>query len=34
MDMQMEVPMAGRTVRKMVEESAEQRVVQMDRRKD
>ena len=34
MDMQMEAPMAGRTVRRMVEESAEQRVVQMDKRKD
>ena len=34
MDMQMEASMAGRTVRRMVEESAEQRVVQMDKRKD
>ena len=34
MDMQMEASMAGRTVRRMVEESAEQRVVQMDKKKD
>ena len=34
MDMQMEASMAGRTVRRIVEESAEQRVVQMDKKKD